>query len=81
MNLAFPNLPYSGFRLIKGVVGGTNERSGFDVLETHLLAKNLVIGKFIGMDVANDGQVFACGLEILAEREDVRTLGGEFLQG
>lgn len=27
-----------GFGLVEGVVGGTDQRSGFDVFETHLLA-------------------------------------------
>ena len=38
-------------------------------------------GKFIGMDIANDRKMFARGLEILAEREDVGALRGEILHG
>jgi len=33
------------------------------------------------MNVANDGEMFACGLEILSEGEDVRPLRGEILHG
>ena len=48
------------------------------MLEAHLLAQNLIFGKFVGVDVADDGEMFACGLEVLAEREDVGSLPGQF---
>ena len=33
------------------------------------------------MNVTNDGQMFARGLKVLSEREDVRALRGEILHG
>ena len=48
------------------------------MLEAHLLAQNLIFGKFVGVDVADDGEMFACGLEVLAERKDVGSLPGQF---
>lgn len=51
------------------------------MLESHLLAQNFIFRKFIRMNIANDGQVFARGLKILAEGKDVRSLRGEILHG
>jgi hypothetical protein len=52
--------------LVEGVVGRAHERASLDVLEAHGFSENFVLGEFIGVDVADDGQVLAGGLEILA---------------
>src|SRR5258708_12328319 len=51
------------------------------MFEAHGFAENLVFGKLVGMNVANDGQMIASGLQILSERENVRTLRGKILHG
>jgi len=51
------------------------------VLEAHGLAEHFVFGEFVRMHVADDGQMFASGLQVLSEREDVRILRGEILHG
>ena len=67
-----------GFFLFEGVVGGADERAGFYVLEAHGFACALEFGEFVGVDEALDWQVLGRGLQILAEREDVRALRGDF---
>ncbi len=42
-----------GFRLVEGVVRGTDQRAGFDVLEAHGFAEHFVFGEFVRMNVAN----------------------------
>ena len=54
--------------LLEGVVGGTHQRAGLDVPQAHLFAQGLVLREFVGVDVTNDWQVLAGGLEVLAER-------------
>src|ERR1700730_13689639 len=51
------------------------------MFEAHGFTENLVFGKLVRMNVANDGQMIASRLEILAQREDVSTLRGEVLHG
>ena len=60
---------------------GVPVRAGFDVLEAHCLSQELVFGKLVRMDISNDGQVIARGLEVLPEGENVRTLRGKLLHG
>ena len=67
-------LTYGGFSLVEGVVGRADQGSGFDVLEAHGFAEDLIFGKFVGVDVADDREMFSRGLQILAERKDVRAL-------
>ena len=54
--------------LLERVVGGAHQRARFDVRETHLLAKRLVLGEFVRMNEAHDGEVFARGLHVLSQR-------------
>jgi hypothetical protein len=68
-----------GFSLIEGVVRGAHQRAGFYVFEAHRFAAHFVLGKFIGMNVTNNREMFARGLQILAEREDVGALCGKVL--
>jgi hypothetical protein len=48
--------------LLESVIRGTNEWSGFNVLESHLLAEVFVFREFVGMDVSLDRQMFGRGL-------------------
>lgn len=73
-------LPVGGFGLLEGVIGRADERAGFDVFEAHGFAADLEFGELAGMNVADDGQMIARGLEILAERQNVGSLRGEILQ-
>src|SRR5262249_48263677 len=68
-----------GFGLVESVIRRTHERAGFDVLEAHLFTGHLVFAKFVGMNVADDWQMFARRLQVLAERQDVSALLGEFV--
>src|SRR5262245_8122292 len=70
-----------GFGLVEGVVRRADERAGFDVLETDLLAENFEFGKLVGMDVANDWQMVTRRLEVLAQGKNVCALRGEFCHG
>jgi len=72
-------LLHSGFGLIEGVVGRSNERARFNMLETHPLAQNPIFRKFIRVDVANYREMFARRLKVLAQGEDVSALCGQFL--
>ena len=74
-------LLHSGFGLIESVVGRSNERARFNMLETHLLAQNLIFRKFIRVDVADYREMFARRLKVLAQSEDVGPLCGQFLHG
>src|SRR5215472_2689497 len=67
-----------GFFLFEGVIGRADERPCFDVLEPHLFAELLEFGELVRMDVALDRQMLRSRLHILAEREDVRALRGDF---
>ena len=69
------------FGLVEGVVGRADKRAGFDVLEAHSFAKEFELGKFVGVDKTNDGEMLTGGLEILAQGEDVRALRGEIVHG
>jgi hypothetical protein len=50
-------LPSSGCFLLEGVIGGTNQRTGFHVFETHLFAALFEIVKFVRADVPLDRQM------------------------
>ncbi len=67
-----------GFFLLEGVIRGTNQRTCFHVLESHLLAESLEFREFIRMDVSLDRQMFVRRLHVLPERQDVRALRGDF---
>jgi hypothetical protein len=59
-------LAAGGFFLFEGVIRSAHKRAGFDVLESHLLTQTLVLGEFVRMYEAHDGQVFPGWLKILA---------------
>src|SRR6266481_7028237 len=75
-----PMLTNGRLSLVESVVGRADQGAGFDVLEAHGFAQDLELGKFIGVDVAHDREMFSRGLEILSESEDVRTLSGKVVQ-
>jgi len=60
-------LDVGGSFLLKRVIRRANQRTGFDMRKTHLLAELFILGEFIWVDIAHDGQVLASGLQILAE--------------
>jgi len=45
------------FFLLEGVIGRAHQRTGFDVLEAHLLAQALVLREFVRVKEALDGRV------------------------
>jgi hypothetical protein len=57
--------------LVVGVVTGADERAGLDDLEPAAEPLALEHVEGVGVDPAVDGQVVACGLEVLADGEDV----------
>jgi hypothetical protein len=57
-----PGLAAGGFGLLERVIRRANERAGLDVLEAHGFAQDFEFGEFVGMNVADDGQMLACGL-------------------
>jgi hypothetical protein len=61
--------------LVESVVGRANKGAGFDMLETHGFTEDLVLGKLVGTNVSDDRQMFSRGLQVLAERKNVRALG------
>ena len=75
-----PILPACGFGLFEGVVGGTDKRASFDVLEAHGFAEHFEFGEFVGMDVPRYGEMIACRLEVLAEGKKVGALSRKILQ-
>ena len=52
--------------MLEGVIGRTHQRASFDVFEAHSFAEDFEFCKFVRMDIADDGQMFARGLQILA---------------
>ena len=58
-------------RLFLCVVRTSNQRPGFDDLETHLKAGQSPFIELFRMDPAIDGQVISGWLEVLADRQDV----------
>ena len=67
--------------MFERVIRRTHERPCFDVFETHGFAEDFEFGELVGVNVADDGEMVAGGLEVLAQREDVRALRGEILEG
>ena len=67
-------LAVGGLFLLEGVIGGAHQRPGLNVLETHRFALPLVSGEFVGMDKTDHRQMFAGGLQVLAEGKDVGAL-------
>ena len=60
-----------------GVIGAAHEGTGFDVGEAEGGSGGAVFGELLGWDVAQDGEVFGRGAEVLAEGEDVDLGGAE----
>jgi hypothetical protein len=48
--------------LIEGVVGRAHEGAGLNVFEAHGFAENFEFGEFVGVDVAEDREMFTGGL-------------------
>ncbi len=63
------------------MVGGADERSGFDNAETDREAEFFPFAEFFRRDPAVDGEVLRSRLEVLAESEDVDVVFAEFEEG
>jgi hypothetical protein len=71
----------SGFRLIEGVVGRADQRTGLYVLEAHLFPQLLEFSELVGVNESDHRQMLARWLKVLAESKDVCALSGEILHG
>src|ERR1035438_551824 len=62
---------------IGGVIGAADQRAGFHVGEAHFVTGAAEVFEFGGGDVAHDGQVLGRGAQVLADGEDVDTVGAK----
>ncbi len=61
--------------LVVGVVAAADERAALDDLEAAAEAFGLEVGELLGGDPAVDRQVVSCGLQVLADGQDVARIG------
>src|SRR5690242_12590514 len=66
-----------GLDLFPGVIAGTHERAGLDVLKAHRHPDVAHVAEFVGSHVAVDWNVVGRGTQILAERENVDVDGAQ----
>ncbi len=56
---------------LMAVIGRPDQRSAFDVVKPQCITDLSQFGKFVGVNKANDRQVFFCRLKILTQGDDV----------
>jgi hypothetical protein len=66
--------------LLLRMITAAHQRTRFDVADSFCFAAVFPIGKFIGVDPANDRKVLHGGAEVLAEGEDVAADGYQVVQ-